>query len=618
MEENKKELTGRRKWKANARRTVKTHYILLVLLCLIAVFYGTEFSYVTSNANNMYKFVTNAQTKVQEEQLDLENMTFLELAVHLADSYSQENENVLDITKTEQYSRVVTRDRGIFASVANMFTSGKLSQIFVDAGRSIFHSESVGAIILIVLGALLTLCVWVFLKNVYIAVLRRVFLEARTYEHVPISHMLYFRVVRRWARASMTMLLVTIYEILWWFTLIGGVIKHYSYLMVPYIVAENPDVKPEQAIRISRRIMNGHKWEAFKIDVSFLLWHALGYLSFGIIDALWVVPYQTATVSEFYADVRADAKARGVNGAKKLNDVYLFEKADQELLLAAYNDIEDQEEYIEQNQIVLSPVRAFFARNFGIWVGSTAEKRQFDEVDGKRQMILIEIGTIDGLIYPVRLNPHWSIADIKAARSLRAVRTYTIWTIILVFFIFSFVGWGWEVSIHLVKDGIFVNRGVMHGPWLPVYGSGVAMILVILARWRRSPVVETVLTIILCGFVEYMTSYYLEITKGMRWWDYTGYFLNLDGRICGEGLMVFAIGGMAAVYILVPLIDTTFSHLSIKGLKIASLILIIAFTIDTVYSHNHPNIGEGITDYDAYKTGCVEVVDWHYMRVQDT
>ena len=75
----------------------------------------------------------------------------------------------------------------------------------------------------------------------------------------------------------------------------------------------------------------------------------------------------------------------------------------------------------------------------------------------------------------------------------------------------------------------------MHGPWLPVYGSGVAMIVLVLARWRRNPAAEALLTIVLCGFVEYMTSWYLEATKGMRWWDYTGYFLNLDGRICGEG-----------------------------------------------------------------------------------
>lgn len=141
----------------------------------------------------------------------------------------------------------------------------------------------------------------------------------------------------------------------------------------------------------------------------------------------------------------------------------------------------------------------------------------------------------------------------------------------------------------------------MHGPWLPVYGGGVSLILVALARWRRSPLKEAVLIILLCGVVEYMTSYYLEVTKGMRWWDYTGYFLNLDGRICCEGLMVFAVGGMAAVYFLTPFVDSLLSKLPTKLLVTASIVLTLAFVADVIYSHHVPNIGEGITDYNAYK-----------------
>ena len=56
--------------------------------------------------------------------------------------------------------------------------------------------------------------------------------------------------------------------------------------------------------------------------------------------------------------------------------------------------------------------------------------------------------------------------------------------------------------------------------------------------------------VVLCGVVEYFTSYYLEVTQGKKWWDYSGYFLNLNGRICAEGLLVFGVGGMAIVYAL--------------------------------------------------------------------
>jgi uncharacterized membrane protein len=98
-----------------------------------------------------------------------------------------------------------------------------------------------------------------------------------------------------------------------------------------------------------------------------------------------------------------------------------------------------------------------------------------------------------------------------------------------------------------------------------------------------------------------MTSYYLEVTKGMRWWDYTGYILNLNGRICAEGLIVFVVGGMAAVYVLVPMIDTALSRVNTKTLSIICMVLVITFAADMVYSHYVPNTGEGITDYKAYK-----------------
>ena len=165
-------------------------------------------------------------------------------------------------------------------------------------------------------------------------------------------------------------------------------------------------------------------------------------------------------------------------------DEYLFRKADGDLLTETYSDIEKERRYIKEHHVELTPVQKFFTRNMGLWVGKLSEKKAFDEIDARRQLIAVGHQTILGKLYPQRLNPLWKGADEKVSRSASALRTYTIWTIILVFFFFSLIGWGWEVSIHLVKDGIFVNRGVMHGPWLPVYGSGVAMILLVLARWR--------------------------------------------------------------------------------------------------------------------------------------
>jgi uncharacterized membrane protein len=101
--------------------------------------------------------------------------------------------------------------------------------------------------------------------------------------------------------------------------------------------------------------------------------------------------------------------------------------------------------------------------------------------------------------------------------------------------------------------------------------------------------------VLLCGLVEFMTSLIVEKLTGMRWWDYSGYFLNLDGRICGEGLVVFMLGGMVAIYFLVPLIDSMTMRVRPKLLVAICLVLMVCFTVDLVYSCIHPNTGDGIT-----------------------
>lgn len=86
----------------------------------------------------------------------------------------------------------------------------------------------------------------------------------------------------------------------------------------------------------------------------------------------------------------------------------------------------------------------------------------------------------------------------------------------------------------------------------------------------------------------------LRITKGMRWWDYSGYFLNLNGRICAEGLFVFGVGGMALVYIVAPIIDSLFRRVNAKFTIIICIVLLTLFISDQIYSSKYPNSGKGI------------------------
>lgn len=188
-------------------------------------------------------------------------------------------------------------------------------------------------------------------------------------------------------------------------------------------------------------------------------------------------------------------------------------------------------------------------------------------------------------------------AEKRAHRPIHADRKYTVQSLILLFFFFSFVGWAWEVSLHLFKEGVFVNRGTMFGPWLPIYGSGGVLIILTLRRFMKNVPLTFLMAMVVCGTVEYFTSWFLEVTKGIKWWDYSGYFMNLNGRICLEGLLVFGLGGCAFLYFIAPRVDDVIKKIPLNVQTTLCVILCLFFGADTVYSQFHPNTGKGITDY---------------------
>lgn len=193
------------------------------------------------------------------------------------------------------------------------------------------------------------------------------------------------------------------------------------------------------------------------------------------------------------------------------------------------------------------------------------------------------------------LNIHPVAAAAAARPELDYNRKYSITSYILMFFVISFIGWLWEVGLHLVTDGSFVNRGSMFGPWLPIYGTGGVGAIILLRRFGKNKIVLFLLVTAVCLTLEYFTSYYLEKTRGIRWWDYSNAFLNLHGRICFKGGVTFGLGGCFGIYVLGPVLDNMFKKIP-KGTKITLCVVLISlFGCDAVYSHFHPNTGEGIT-----------------------
>lgn len=96
-----------------------------------------------------------------------------------------------------------------------------------------------------------------------------------------------------------------LYEFLWTLVfVIPGIIKMYQYYMVPYLLAEHPDLEYRTALQMSRDMMKGNKWKTFVLGLSFILWDLFGVVTFGIGELLYVQPYRQLTFAALYCELK--------------------------------------------------------------------------------------------------------------------------------------------------------------------------------------------------------------------------------------------------------------------------------------------------------------------------
>ena len=157
-------------------------------------------------------------------------------------------------------------------------------------------------------------------------------------------------------------------------------------------------------------------------------------------------------------------------------------------------------------------------------------------------------------------------------------------TYILLFFIYSFLGWCLEVGCKLISDHKFVNRGFLIGPYCPIYGCGALIMTILLNKYLDDPITLFIMIILCCSILEYFTSYFLEKIYHTRWWDYSNYKFNINGRICLETMIPFGIFGLLIMYKINPFFINIINKIPINLAIILSVILIIIFIIDNIIS----------------------------------
>lgn len=178
--------------------------------------------------------------------------------------------------------------------------------------------------------------------------------------------------------------------------------------------------------------------------------------------------------------------------------------------------------------------------------------------------------------------------------------TYDLALLFLSFLFYSFCGWLFEVIYCSLKEGRLINRGFLNGPYCPIYGAG-AIAAVILFGDVRNPIALFFASACTCTVMEYATSYAMERIFHARWWDYDGRFLNLNGRVCLAGFMLFGVACIVVIRIIHPALAGLAEVVPVKAVVIVGSAAFVAFVADIIVT------GIGLANlrarFDAFYAG---------------
>ena len=496
--------------KKGAKKKLKYHLFISILVCFIVtlvISYGYKFN--TVNYINNDNFIPSS---IKRSFMDTNNFDTVKRFI-----------NTLNLSDKFKEIAKYKPTQGVLAVFFNQITaSNSLIIGFLNANNQLLFHDVLPTLIILFLGTIIYILLYIFVQNIIIVGKNRYFLEHRKYQDTSFDKVMFIYKTKTTKNVAKIMIKKTIYQVLWSLTIIPGIIKYYEYSMIPYILAENPNIESKDCFRLSKKMTYGYKMQIFKMQISLILWYILGYISFGISNIFYFNPYKESIYAEIYMFLR--------NNILKENKQYFVDK-----------DLEGEN-----------------------------QKGEYPEVN-----------YIDK-----EKNKKWLKIDQEYK--------YSVENIVLFFFTFSTIGWIWEILFHLFETGKFVNKGTMFGPWLPIYGCGAMIVILFLKKLKNNPAYLFTGAFVLCGLLEYFTAFCLEKFMKMKWWDYSGYFLNINGRVCLEGLLVFALASCVATYFIVPYLNSIYNKIKPNIKKIIVLILIISFSTDFIYSLCNPNIAAGI------------------------
>lgn len=155
---------------------------------------------------------------------------------------------------------------------------------------------------------------------------------------------------------------------------------------------------------------------------------------------------------------------------------------------------------------------------------------------------------------------------------------------IALFFIYSIAGWIMESVSISIRNKKFTNRGFLIGPYCPIYGCGVVLITFLLQKYHDDIPATFFLSILICGTLEYVTSFIMEKIFKARWWDYSARKFNINGRICLETLIPFGIAGTVITIWVNPFLLKYINMVPPMAMHIILVVISIFFIADIAVS----------------------------------
>lgn len=277
-------MVSRRELKDRAKNFLRGNYWKAFIVCLIAITITG-----TSDSNMLLRFRNNEIFKIQSPEdyaysigLDYEDGKIVDWDGNIIEQIKPENKGDYFIIQNNPLMNLFTEQPTVLGYIKY--------QIYITIALIIF-------IIGITIGSVMEVG-----KNRFF--LRGFKGEARINDlFSPFNTEEYFSIFK-------TQFMRGLYTLLWTFVLIvPGIIKSFEYILVPYILAEDATISTKEALRLSREMTDGYKWEIFVLGLSFILWNFLGLLTLGV-GGVFVSPYIEATYAKMYIELSGNIMTR--------------------------------------------------------------------------------------------------------------------------------------------------------------------------------------------------------------------------------------------------------------------------------------------------------------------